>query len=447
MRINTNIAALNTYNQYTVNNNATNKSIEKLSSGYRINSASDDAAGLAISEKMRSQIRGLDQASSNAQDGISMVQTAEGALEETEDILQRMRELSVQASNDTYTSEDKEAIQSEISQLIDEIDRISTDTEFNNKTLLDGSLDVEAELLDTNAGINSVDATAAANAGTYDITISALTEEFAVGTVNTAGVSAANMTAGAGADFGEYTLSIVDDGTGTAYDITLCDSEGDEIDALSSVAIADGTVLGDFTFDLATDGATVGTSEFNYQLDATFTLTESSTGDQTVVTLTDDTSGEVEIGEFTLAVDENLTAATSQFEVTDDSVTLQIGANAGQTIDVAISDMSSTALGVQDIDISTSEGAESAIDTIDDAINAVSSERASLGAVQNRMEHTINNLTTSSENLTASESRIRDVDMASEMMEYTTKNVLQQSAQAMLAQANTQPENVLQLLR
>ncbi len=454
MRINTNIAALNTYNQYTVNNSAANKSIEKLSSGYRINSASDDAAGLAISEKMRSQIRGLDQASRNSQDGISMVQTAEGALEETEEILQRMRELSVQASNDTYTADDKTAIQSEIDQLVEEIDRISNDTEFNNKTLLDGSLDVDAQFTTNAASIATVDVDASVDEGTYTIEIASSSEDITATGTNTTVLDNADITATAagGADFGEYTLEITDDGAGT-YTISLYDSDGESIDELNSIDLTAASAtqaIGDFTVDLTNGGAddvTAGIIEFNYELTADFTLTNGSTGSQTAVSVAGATSGEVEVGEFTFTVDETMADGTSAIEVTDNSVSLQIGANAGQKIDIAISEMSSTALAVNSVDVTTEAGAESAIEAIDAAITSVSSERASLGAVQNRLEHTINNLTTASENLTASESRIRDVDIAAEMMEYTTKNVLQQSAQSMLAQANSQPESVLQLLR
>lgn len=285
MRINHNTSALNTYNRMTVNQNAATKSMEKLSSGQRINRAGDDAAGLAISEKMRGQIRGLEQASTNAQDGISLVQTAEGALNETHAILQRQRELAVQASNGTYTEEDKVKIQSEIVQLSDEIDRIAETTSFNGQKLLDGDL---------------------------------------------------------------------------------------------------GKGQNDLTF--------------------------------------------------------------------------QIGANADETITLNIEDMKAEALEVkaleydaanapQNGEIDVVRNATAAITKFDEAIEKVSTQRSSLGAVQNRLEHTINNLNTSAENLTSAESRIRDVDMAKEMMEMTKNNILQQAAQSMLAQANQAPQNVLQLLR
>jgi len=277
MRINHNIASLNTYRQLSINNNAGAKSLEKLSSGYRINRAGDDAAGLAISEKMRGQIRGLNQAERNAQDAISLIQTAEGALNETHSILQRMRELAVQSASDTNTDDDRKELQKEISQLLEEIDRISTDTEFNTMTLLNGDYESQASAL-----------------------------------------------------------------------------------------------------------------------------------------------------------------------------TFQVGANSGQVVSIQLNDMSATTglgLSTTTVNLETRTGATTAIDNIDEAIKQVSSERAKLGAMQNRLEHTINNLGTTAENLTASESRIRDVDMAKEMMEFTKNSILQQAATAMLAQANQQPQGVLQLLQ
>ncbi len=284
MRINHNIAALNTYRQLTTNNTSSSKAIEKLSSGLRINRAGDDAAGLAISEKMRGQIRGLEMASKNAQDGVSLIQTAEGALNETHSILQRMRELAVQSANDTNDGSDRGQLQEEVTALREEIGRIATTTEFNGMNLLDG---------------------------------------------------------------------------------------------------------------------------------------------------------------------------------TTSSITFHIGANADQNLALTIGDMQAAALGIlneegtaleadssiNDVDIGTQGGANTAIDIIQGAIDMVSSQRSKLGAAQNRLEHTIANLGTASENLTAAESRIRDVDMAKEIMEFTKTSILTQAAQAMLAQANQQPQGVLQLLR
>ncbi|MDN5293486.1 MAG: flagellin [Eubacteriales bacterium] len=269
MRINNNVSALNAWRNLSITDTAMSKSLEKLSSGLRINRAADDAAGLAISEKMRAQIKGLNQAIRNAQDGISLIQTAEGALNETHSILQRLRELAVQAANDTLTDDDRAQIQQEVNQLITEIDRIASNTEFNTQKLLNGS--------------------------------------------------------------------------------------------------------------------------------------------------------------FTNKV-------------------LHIGANSGQTLTVTIGNMAAGALGVSGLSMSTQSEADAAITTISTAIDTVSTERAKLGAIQNRLEHTIANLGVAAENLTAAESRIRDVDMAREMAEFTRTQILMQAGTAMLAQANMRPQAVLKLL-
>jgi len=455
MRINNNLMALNTYNQMTTNNTNASKSIEKLSSGLRINSAADDAAGLAISEKMRSQIRGLDQASRNAQDGISMIQTAEGALDETEAILQRMRELSVQSSNDTYTAEDREAIQDEINQLTNEIDRISTDTEFNNKSLLDGSLENETQVTNNTANIDNVSVVDdSMDSGDYVLTVSgtATTYDGTTG-VNNTGIASVDGTGTGETAPGEYTLELVATETADQFDVYLKDSDGNVLDELKSetidTSVADDTVdIGGLTVTYANGGAAVaaGTSDVTVDMTASFTLTENGqTVDSTTVTNT--TSNEIELGGLSFEIDDTLADNTANIAVDNNAVTFQIGANAGQTTDVTVSDMSSSALNIDELDLTSAEGSTSAIDTLDEAIKSVSSERSKLGAMQNRLEHTINNLNTSSENLTAAESRIRDVDMAKEMMEMTKWTTLQQSANAMLAQANQQPEQVLQLLR
>lgn len=447
--------ALNTYNQMTTNNTNASKSIEKLSSGLRINSAADDAAGLAISEKMRSQIRGLDQASRNAQDGISMIQTAEGALDETEAILQRMRELSVQSSNDTYTAEDREAIQDEINQLTNEIDRISTDTEFNNKSLLDGSLENETQVTNNNANIDNVSVVDdSMDSGDYVLTVSgtATTYDGTTG-VNNTGIDSVDGTGTGETAPGEYTLELVATETANQYDVYLKDADGNVLDELKSETIdnsaVDDTVdIGGLTVTYANGGAAVaaGTSDITVDMTASFTLTENGqTVDSTTVTNT--TSNEIDLGGLSFEIDDTLADNTANIAVDNNAITFQIGANAGQTTDVTVSEMSSSALNIDDLDLTSAEGSTSAIDILDEAIKSVSSERSKLGAMQNRLEHTINNLNTSSENLTAAESRIRDVDMAKEMMEMTKWTTLQQSANAMLAQANKQPEQVLQLLR
>lgn len=401
MRINHNIASMNTNRSLGVNRSHTQKSLEKLSSGLRINKAGDDAAGLAISEKMRGQIRGLDQASRNSQDSISLIQTAEGALNETHSILQRMRELAVQSSNDTNTDADRKELQAEVKQLIKEIDRIGNTTEFNTKKLLDGSAKGVAEEVKGFATVNNNSA----------VTISATTVDTFSSTVST-GASASKKD-------GAYMIIRTGDtvaGAGfTAADFEIYGPDGKKVSAATTVTITDTAIT--FGTDVLTAGATLSTTSLD---------TGMAVGDSITVVL-----GKNE-------------AASSKL---DSSVMAQIGANAGQSMFISMGDMRAAAIGVDTIDISSKFGAATAVETVNNAISKVSHQRSSLGAIQNRLEHTINNLDTASENLQASESRIRDVDMAKEMTEFTKNNILTQAAQAMLAQANQQPQSVLQLLQ
>ncbi len=376
MRINHNIAALNTYRQLTVNNEASSKAIEKLSSGLRINRAGDDAAGLAISEKMRGQIRGLEMASKNAQDGISLIQTAEGALSETHAILQRMRELTVQSLNDTNEAEDRGALNEEFMALIAEIDRIADTTQFNGKVLLNGELGGGKLDEDSVEGL--------AEAGVAGITI-------------------------AGAEAGEYKLVLSETTLTVTYPV-----EGEDDPTTTTIEIADEEVP---------EGFGVATIELKNE--------------------------DVDLG-IVLRINANFNTGTEgvTFKVESGSeLSLQIGANETQTIEIAINNMDAGALGVATTSIADKDGANEALVALDGAIKAVSTQRSALGAYQNRLEHTISNVDTAAENLTAAESRIRDVDMAREIMEFTKTAILTQAAQAMLAQANQQPQGVLQLLR
>ena len=362
MRINNNLMAMNTHRQLGMANNQGAKSMEKLSSGLRINKAGDDAAGLSISEKMRGQIRGLNQASRNAQDSISLIQTAEGALNETHAILQRMRELAVQSSNDTNVSEDRTAIQGEMDELAKEITRIANNTEFNTQKLLDGG--------------------------------------------------ATQATSGTG-------------GGGATKTATVTGSE-----------IADVTAL-----DFSTTNLVFNINETQVTLDGDYSA-------KTMDDLKDDLQAAItaaNIEGVTVGLDGNKLTLTSNADIKIEAATTgdigDIGLTVGTTEAVAGAGSGGA------IDVSSFEKATASIKTIDDAIAKVSEQRSKLGAWQNRLEHTIRNLDTSSENLQASESRIRDVDMAKEMMEFTKNNILSQAAQAMLAQANQQPQGVLQLLR
>lgn len=383
MRINNNIAALNTYRGLTTNTAATSKSLEKLSSGLRINRAGDDAAGLAISEKMRGQIRGLNMAQKNAQDGISLIQTAEGALTETHSILQRMRELAVQSSNDTNTDADRAELQKEVDQLVEEIDRIANTTEFNTKKLLNGDL----------SGVNTEDAFAVINEKSSDV--------FSSVTFATSGTTV---------DDNSYNVRIASQQTGTStFVVEWTDQKGN-----TGTVTIDGSTTSTFTIGNNVRGAEL-------------TLTTLST--------------------LSIGKEATITTRATVTDVDDDSLTYQIGANSSQTMRVGIEDMSAAALNVDGIKVDSAAAAEASISAINAAIEDVSGQRAKLGAFQNRLEHTINNLGAASENLTAAESRIRDVDMAKEMMDFTKNNILTQAAQAMLAQANQQPQGVLQLLR
>ena len=394
MIINHNISALSTYNYLRANNDATGKSLETLSSGLRINRAGDDAAGLAISEKMRGQIRGLDQATRNSQDGISLIQTAEGALNETHSILQRMRELAVQSSSDTNTDADRAQMQKEMDQLTSEIDRIGATTQFNTKNLLDGSL----------KGI------AASTSATFTTVMSDQNINFAAGVASAGNLFTVSDTlqirvVTADTVAGSYTYSIAS--------------------ALSAGLVVDTTVLsaGTIVFTGLSSNGAFGTV-------AAPGSTGFGVGDTLTISITGGTA-----------------AVTA-----DSSLAFQIGSNTAQQINVGIGDMRAKAIGVKNasganLSISTQFSAEATIAQVDNAITTISTQRSALGAYQNRLEHTINNLTTSSQNLSVAESRIRDVDMAKEMMNFSKNNILNQAATAMLAQANQQPQGVLQLLR
>ncbi|EST55409.1 flagellin [Brevibacillus panacihumi W25] len=381
MRINHNIAALNTHRALSANTANSSKSLEKLSSGLRINRAGDDAAGLAISEKMRGQIRGLDMAQKNSQDGISLIQTAEGALTETHSILQRMRELAVQSSNDTNTDADRAELQKEIDQLIEEVDRIASTTEFNTQKLLNGD----------KSGINATTGSVKINEKTSDVFASV---DFA--------------SSSASVDNNSYNVRITSATTGGDYVVAWTDQKGQ-----SGTVTVTGGAAGAITIG--------GADGVELTLNALSTLS--------------------------IGKEATITARADVNDIEDSSLTYQIGANSSQTMRVSIEDMSASALHIDGLKVDSASAAEASISAINKAIEDVSTQRAKLGAFQNRLEHTINNLGAASENLSAAESRIRDVDMAKEMMDFTKNNILTQAAQAMLAQANQQPQGVLQLLR
>jgi len=417
MIINHNLAALNTLNHLNAATNAQSKAMQKLSSGLRINSAADDAAGLAISEKMRSQIRGLDQATKNAQDATSLLQTAEGALNETHDILQRMRELAVQSSNDTNTDDDRQNIQSEMSQLESEIDRIGNTTQFNTKNLLDGSMGKAVTTAVKNENTSGIFKVKGEAETSLLSDTSALLTNLTDKDGNSLGITAGD----------KITVTYVKNGTTTTGTVDVQDSTalsdiGDILEGELSVNTADGSLK------LTADAA--GTAD----------------AIEGITITVQDQNGNVRTAATNALSSFKETKAAADVR-SDGSATFLIGANGGQNLQVDINDMRAQALGVSGLQVSTQPQANAAIKVIDNAIQKVSAERGKLGAFENRLDHTVNNLTTSSENLTSAESRIRDVDMAKEMSEQTKQSILAQAAQAMLAQANQQPQQVLQLLR
>ncbi|TCM97270.1 flagellin [Paenibacillus sp. BK033] len=554
MRINHNIAALNTLSSLNNASSAQSKSMEKLSSGLRINRAGDDAAGLAISEKMRGQIRGLDMAAKNGQDGISLIQTAEGALNETHSILQRMRELATQSANGTNTDTDRAALQDEMNQLTSEINRIGNTTEFNTQKLLNGGIASQdgAKITKATSASITLGGVTTAAASNSTITIDNQTFDLSKAGVLTGGGAASDITALGNVTSGGVKLSDLVDITQTAAgkltftaksegansSITLA---GGADAGLGAIAADDKTVYGtsttveragveatnavsaaDVSFaagdslkitigngSAVTVNLNTGTAAKTYATntgvdknakdsaaadlvkDLNAALQEAGLDGQVTASLSDsgkiqfisETGKDITVANGTgtpiTALGTGLATVQNVQQVVGPgaqgsgfSTKFQIGANSGQSMSLTIGDMRSAALGITGnagqagfttansvtngtndvkaeaaLDISTKEGASSAIKVLDSAINSVSSERSKLGAVQNRLEHTINNLGTASENLTAAESRIRDVDMAKEMMEQTKNSILAQAAQAMLAQANQQPQGVLQLLR
>ena len=363
MRINTNIAALNAWRNLTVSDELMAKSLERLSSGLRIAKAADDAAGLAISEKMRAQIGGLKMAQRNAQDGISLIQTAEGGLNETSSILLRMRDLANQATTETVTNDDREKIVEEFGQLKEELSRIAGSTKFNGMALLNGTLGSDLSLgsaLVPGVGITGVTSQGAA-IGVYNVTYAAATDEL---TITKGGVS--------------QTVTVAPPASGE-------------------------------------------TSLVNFDV---FGL-------------------RVQVND-NLA---NIAAPNNTITITGDMAEISIGADGVEKLEVNIGDMTVEGLLLDTANVDTSANATDAMEDIDTAIGLVNTQRATLGAYQNRLEHTIANLGTTIENLTSAESRIRDVDMALEMASFTKGQILQQAGTAMLAQANQRPQSVMQLLR
>lgn len=567
MIINHNMNALNAHRNMGVNNTNAGKSMEKLSSGLRINRAGDDAAGLAISEKMRGQIRGLTQASRNASDGISLVQTAEGALNETTNILQRMREISVQSANSTNTETDRAALQEELNQLTTEINRIGNTTEFNTQKLLNGGAGSSSSSNITDAASAKVetgnwtgknitatnDTTIKVDGTTFDISsvvkqnwtanktiddfISELKEVKAGETklsdvvditkVSTGGNNKLVFTAKSTGKSSSVEISTDNDdvagmfGYNSAANLkSSANGEGNNA-TIQKHGLEGATALGNgnasidvtkgetFKIQVGSDSAVsvkfdsakkydVGNADANvaqaareeYVKDVNVALQKAGLSDKVEASLSNDNKlqliskngKDIKLTEGTVGGANGIKTDTKVGNVNQVvgagaqgagfEVNLQIGANSGQAMNLSIGDMRAAALGITgntgqagfsstnnvtngtdtisteaSLDITNASSASKAITAIDSAMEKVSSERAKLGAVQNRLEYTISNLDNTAENLTSAESTLRDVDMAKEMMEYSKNNILSQAAQSMISQANQQPQNVLQLLR
>lgn len=553
MRIQNNIAAMNAHRVLGGNNTATAKSLEKLSSGFRINRAGDDAAGLAISEKMRAQIKGLETAQKNANDGISLVQTAEGALTEVHSMLNRMTELATQSANGTIQNEvDREAIQKEVNALNEEIDRIAKSTNFNGIKLLDGQLgstsaagkktanldapdSLKNKITFTPATANSVttanfadtnlaqgdkvsysltvqDAQGRENTIKLDFTfdaankklVSSSGQEYATAANNkavkgelqsavlaelkandefssqfdiAAATDAFKIDAKVKGSGGPKIMAFTQSHTAAATNVTTQSmatfaGRANAVDAFTSLALgATGTILSDITkldeaptfsvngqqFLLVSstmsddDLKKIDGSITVFKYDATSNPTKDASIQAAASGIAQKTGAEVKTSGTAGSLTLDFVKVGGSTNSTSDGqgLTLQVGDSSDkfQKVTVNVGDMSARGLGIQNLNVSTLEDANGSIDKIKSAINTVSSTRADLGAVQNRLEHTINNLGVAQENITAAESRIRDVDMAKEMMTFTKNNILTQAAQAMLAQANQQPQGVLQLLR
>ena len=424
------------------------KSTEKLSSGYRINRAADDAAGLSISEKMRKQIRGLDRASTNAQDGVSAVQTAEGALTEVHSMLQRMNELAVQSANGTNSSDDRDAIQSEIDQLSKEIDRVSETTKFNETYLLKGSDKVNDNKVSIKANgvvgtYKGIEVTATADKEIKsgdEIQLGAVvlkSSDAAVAaakdaTAKAADLKSATFAGNAEADKVTYTLK-----DGTTHVTTVKDFK-DTTDGFGIAAAKAGTV----TFSLAIGKA--GAEAADTYDNATSGVTSNNAG----ANLDGYKIGDTVTAKATVSSDGTVTLSDKEVK-SPLEFNLHVGSESASNnkISVTIESMSAAGLGIDGLKVDSESNATTSIDTIEAAIKKVSSQRSNLGAIQNRLEHTIDNLDNVVENTTSAESRIRDTDMADEMVKYSKNNILTQAGQSMLAQANQSTQGVLSLLQ
>ena len=436
-----NITAMNANRMLGVTTTGQAKSTEKLSSGYKINRAADDAAGLSISEKMRKQIRGLSQASDNAEDGISCVQTAEGALTEVHSMLQRMNELAVKAGNGTMSEDDRQNVQDEIDQLVDEIDRVSETTKFNETYLLKGDSVANGNTKAFAAGdvIGKVDGVTVKAKGTTAATLQD-NANIAIGTVELKSSNAA------------VTISNSDKATCKAKEVVKFVSDGTN----ATVTLKNGTEVTDTVANIKTNYEISADDGNGNDVAASATISNALKADTTNADINGTYTGslaDLSVGD-TVNVKLSVGAAGVSALSSDTKalmLSFQVGADTTDEnkITVSMDSMSAKSIGVDGIQVtgSDSTNADKAVNTIGRAIKQVSKQRSALGAVQNRLEHTISNLDNVVENTTSAESRIRDTDMAEEMVSYSKNNILMQAGQSMLAQANQSTQGVLSLLQ
>lgn len=462
MRINTNISALTASYHLNLSDKKQSTSTAKLSSGNKLINIQDNPVGTAISSKLRSQIRNLDRAAQNSSDGISVIQTAEGALAEVQSMVHRMRELAVQGATDTATDEDRKSIQDEIDQLRTEIDRVAEDTDFNTKTLLDGSISRQTYTNNSNAEVTYVNENV--DTGLYNLYYSNPATQ---GQVTTSSVTATDLVDGTmnlngamievsqGDTLTEFYNKLREAGDKTGIDVTYTGSltgsaafvfttnrygSAAEIDLTVGEDLAAATGLSEALYDNGTDATFVRDASGDLKESATITV------DGNKATIKD-----INGFEMVVEMEDGLTVVGEQRIICgvrdEGSMTIQIGANEDQEIEIDIPEVSSKLLGLDNILAYTSSGSSKAITMCDDAIARISEIRSKIGSYENRMEHTISSLEVTEESVTAALSRISDVDMAEEMTNYTTLNVITQAATSMLSQANQQPEKVLQLLQ
>lgn len=470
--INTNTASLNAQRSLSKSTNSIGRSFQRLSSGLRINSAKDDAAGLAISSRFTSQIRGLNQAVRNTNDGISLAQTAEGALEESAAILQRVRELSVQAANDTNTTSDREALQAEVDQLVEELDRIGETTNFNNNNILDGSFlgakfHVGANSKETiTVNVSDARSTALGRQARYDGTAVTAANSLSTGDVNLNGVSIRGTVA---AD--DTVSTTLNNGSAIAKAEAINDSTAfTGVRAIVNEASVSGGAIAGGTLDSANNvaingqtitGVSIESNDANDELVNAINAVTDSTGvvatldqdNQLVLTADDGRNIEVEVngtGGATTGLAAGVTGGSITLQ-SDEQISLTTNANGAAAISLGTAGNTdilgvNASNSVSTIDVTTRDGANLAIDIADVAIGQVSTVRADLGAIQNRLEATVNNLSATSENLSAARSRIRDADFAEETAQFTRNQIVQQAGISVLAQANNQPQVALSLL-